>query len=78
MIDVVVFTKPGCAPCSAVKNKLRQAEIPFAEIDVTEHPEAVDALLESGFNSVPVITAAVAFPGGDENALESIINLARS
>ncbi|SRX96075.1 hypothetical protein MSP7336_04350 [Mycobacterium shimoidei] len=34
-LSAVVFTKPGCAPCTWVKKTLEQHAVPFTERDVT-------------------------------------------
>lgn len=51
-----VYTVPGCIDCSAVKALLRQAELPFEEVDISEIPGSREALeFLSGLRSVPQV-----------------------
>lgn len=38
---VTIYSTPTCAPCKVAKMRLRQAHIPFKEIDLTTNPEAL-------------------------------------
>ena len=48
---VIVYTKPNCPPCAAVKRLLTQENIQFEERDATEHAEYLQTL---GARSSPV------------------------
>ena len=51
-----VFTVPGCLDCAAVKALLRQADVAFEEVDVSDIPNSREALaLLSGLQSVPQV-----------------------
>lgn len=36
---VTVYSTPTCAPCRVAKARLKQAGIPFREVDLTTEPE---------------------------------------
>ena len=51
-----VYTVPGCLDCTAVKALLRQADVAFEEVDVSDIPNSREALaLLSGLQSVPQV-----------------------
>lgn len=53
---VRVYTVPGCIDCGAVKALLRQADIPFEEVDISQIPGSREALaFLSGLQSVPQV-----------------------
>jgi len=45
----------GCGHCVNVKNFLREAEIPFNEVNVSNVPEARALLIERGHTGVPQV-----------------------
>ena len=51
-----VYTVPGCLDCTAVKALLRQADVAFEEVHVSDIPNSREALaLLSGLQSVPQV-----------------------
>jgi glutaredoxin-like protein NrdH len=54
-MKVTVYSKPSCMPCAGTKRALARNQIPFAEVDVTEAPDAADPILELGYRGVPVV-----------------------
>lgn len=72
MIEATVFSRPGCIPCASVKEKLEQAGIVYVEVDVFEHPEAIEALERAGYRSVPVVVAAVTFQGDSDEHIQAL------
>lgn len=59
MKQITVYTQPGCQPCRAVKRWLSEREIPFAETDITQDPEALDFVTgELGYKQAPVVVMA--------------------
>lgn len=60
---VVQFSTPYCAPCKRatpiLEEAAREAEVPYAQVDLEEHPEAAWSY---GIRSVPTIV--VTGPGG--------------
>lgn len=57
MVDVIMYTKPGCPYCAAAKEHYQKKGIPFEEINVIDNPAAQRKLLEAsrGERIVPVI-----------------------
>lgn len=54
---MIVYTKPGCPYCAAVKRDLMERDVPFEEIDVFAVPGAAERVeeLTGGRRVVPVI-----------------------
>ncbi len=52
---VKVYSAPGCPWCSAVKNFLKEHNIAFEEIDVSDPKNAEEFIKKTGQMSVPVI-----------------------
>lgn len=64
MPAVTIYTVPRCLDCGALKNLLREAGIPFREVDISEVPQARDALeLLSGVRTVPQVFIGDRFIG---------------
>lgn len=56
MLDITLFSKPGCQPCKATKRKLDELEIIYNEVNVLHDHEAADHLAKDlGYKSVPVV-----------------------
>lgn len=53
-IMVKLLTKPNCQPCNAVKRRLKEKNIEFQELSVTEDSNLAYAK-ELGFLQVPVL-----------------------
>jgi len=54
--QVVIYTQPGCAPCSAAKEFLASQDIPFVERNIREDPSALTELRKLGAMATPTIT----------------------
>ena len=52
---VAVYTKPGCMPCRATKNRLDRNGTAYTLVDVTEDPGALDDIVGLGYQQVPVV-----------------------
>ena len=52
---VTLYTKPGCPPCVGTKRALDKAGIAYQQFDVTENPDAADAVRALGYLSAPVV-----------------------
>lgn len=64
MPEVTIYTVPRCLDCGALKNLLREAGIPYREVDISQVPRARDALeLLSGVRSVPQVFVGDRFIG---------------
>ena len=53
--EVVVWHKPSCVQCVATERSLISKGIPHRMIDLTEHPDALEALRASNFLQAPVV-----------------------
>lgn len=63
-------------PCEHVKEFLSQAGVDFVSRNVDEDPDAFDALMASGFRSVPVtMIGSTAVRGFDPAALRAALGL---
>lgn len=52
---VVLYGKPGCGPCVAVKAALKRAGIEYVYVDVTTSPKGLEHVQELGYQHTPVI-----------------------
>ena len=52
---VVLYSQPGCPPCSAAKHFFNSREIPFEYKDVTADPKALQELISLNSQSTPTI-----------------------
>lgn len=50
-MKLIVVSQTTCAPCKILKNYLKNEEIPFTEINVTEKPKYIE---EFSISSTPV------------------------
>lgn len=73
--QLIVYSQPSCAPCSAAKNRLRREGIAFTEVDVTTDGGALERLRDAGHIMTPVFEWAGGLHGMD--ALPRIIQEAR-
>lgn len=42
---IILFTQPGCSPCTWAKSYLSEKGIPYEERDVSTDPQAVEDLI---------------------------------
>ena len=53
---VTVYTKPACVQCNATYRALDKAGIPYASVDVTTSPAALEYITdELGYSQAPVL-----------------------
>lgn len=57
-MEIKLFSKNNCMQCKMAKRFLSENQIAFEEVNIDNHPEAIEFLKEKGFQSVPVITSA--------------------
>jgi len=50
-----VYTKPACVQCDMTKRYMDKNGIEYTTVDITKDPEALDMILEMGFQSAPVV-----------------------
>lgn len=57
MRKIVVYSKPRCVQCDAVKRKFDQAGVAYIEANLLELPrEAVEELMEAGHRAAPIVS----------------------
>ncbi|CAB1129828.1 NrdH-redoxin [Candidatus Hydrogenisulfobacillus filiaventi] len=74
---VIVYTTPTCRWCKAAKTYLSTHKVPYREVDLTRHPEAVqDVMRKTGQTGVPVIVVnGRAVVGFDRPRLAQLLGL---
>lgn len=73
MVDVTVYTRPGCSYCSAAKSLLSRKNVAFNEINAGATPELrAEMQQRSGRNTFPQIFVGTVHVGGSDelHALE--------
>lgn len=55
---LTIYTTPTCPGCKLTKDKLAEAGVEFRSVDLSEHPELVEAFKEAGLLSAPIIETA--------------------
>ncbi|MFN2167446.1 MAG: glutaredoxin family protein [Anaerolineae bacterium] len=55
--EIVVYTRPWCGSVMRVTRWLKERQIPFTEIDISQDPEAARRVeeLNNGYRSVPTL-----------------------
>lgn len=54
--NIIIYTKPGCPYCAAVKEDMTRKKMAYKEIDVYQHPEVQSEVEKlAGRRAVPVI-----------------------
>lgn len=54
-MSVILYTKPNCVQCNATERALKQKNIPFVAIDLTQDPQALAHIVSMGYRQVPVV-----------------------
>jgi glutaredoxin-like protein NrdH len=52
---VTVYTKPACVQCDMTKRYLDKVGVEYNIVDITQDQEALDMILNMGFQSAPVV-----------------------
>jgi glutaredoxin-like YruB-family protein len=74
MKRVVLYSQPGCPPCTAVKQFLNARNVPFEYKDVQADPAALRELLKLNSRSTPTIVVdEEVMIGFDPERLETIL-----
>lgn len=57
MRDVLLYTTTWCGDCHRTKRRLDEMGIPYKEVNIEEHPDAVDVVLKhnAGKRRVPTM-----------------------
>jgi glutaredoxin-like protein NrdH len=58
---VTVYTLPACVQCESTKKYLKNKDVPFEVVDLSEDPAAMDMVKGLGYQAAPVVIA------GDEH-----------
>jgi len=60
--QITVYSTPWCGYCQRLKGQLDRAGVPYAEVDIEQHPEAASYVMSvnNGNQTVPTVT----FPDG--------------
>jgi glutaredoxin-like protein NrdH len=56
-MTVTVYSKPACPQCSATRRALDKAQVAYEEIDLTQDPDALAAVIALGHQQAPVVMA---------------------
>lgn len=76
MKEVTVYTSRTCPYCIAVKEYLKEKNIPFVEKNISTDPNAKRELLALGYSSVPIIiTQKDIIVGFDQNQMNKIAEI---
>ena len=84
MKELVVFTLNGCYHCSELKDKLKEAEISFHDIEITRNKPLWDRVVEqTGHDVLPTVfiqtdaegNGSVYIPGRDFQDLNEIMKI---
>ena len=71
---ITVYSKPQCTQCNKTYKFLEHNNIDFEVVDVTQDQEALLAIKQAGYRSVPVVkTDADEWAGFREDKLKSLL-----
>lgn len=74
MKRVILYSQPGCPPCSAAKQFLSARNIPFEYKDVQADPAALRELVRLNSRSTPtIVVGEEVMIGFDPERLESML-----
>ena len=54
-MKITVYSKPNCMQCNFTKKYLKERDITFNEIDVTQDEDALNKIKDMGYQAVPVV-----------------------
>ena len=54
-MTVKVYTKNACGYCNMAKNLLKSKNITFEEVNIQDHPEAREFVINEGHRTMPQI-----------------------
>lgn len=74
-MTITLYSTPSCPYCKLVKEYLKESNISFAELDVSQDNESIQKMVKlSGQMGVPVIDVnGQIIVGWNKNALEEVI-----
>lgn len=56
-MSVIVYSKPSCPQCTATENYLKNNNIPYEKIDITQSAEGMSKVVALGYRSMPVVVS---------------------
>lgn len=56
-MTITLYTKPRCVQCDATKKALGRAGLNYVEVDLTQDDQALQKVLDMGFQAAPVVMA---------------------
>lgn len=75
MSEIIVYSQPGCGPCSKVKSWFDSKGVSYVEKNVVEDGEALQHIRSLGYAGVPVIeTPEKHWSGIDLNNMKELVN----
>ena len=84
MNNIVVFTLKGCGHCVELKKELKELEIPYSEIEITDNEKIWNQVVkQTGHNALPTVfiglegkeNGPVFVPGRDFESKDEIIEI---
>lgn len=74
MKDVIVYSSNTCGYCHAVKEYLKQKDVPYTEKNISTDAQARKELISKGYMGVPVILIGdETIVGFDKARLEQLL-----
>lgn len=56
---ITVWTKSRCVQCDQSKKLMDKLGIPYEELSLEEHPDALAAFIEAGHTSAPIVVTDI-------------------
>jgi glutaredoxin-like protein NrdH len=78
--EIIVWSKPRCVQCTAVKRAFDKAGVHYVERNLPDHPEKLQYFIDvKGFGSAPVVEADgfEPFAGYNPDLVKEIIDNAK-
>lgn len=72
-MSITVYTKHHCPQCRMTKRMLNNMHVDFDEINLDDHPEAIDEVKQLGYKAAPVVvTETESWSGFEINKLRQL------
>ena len=59
-----IYTKPNCVQCEATKRYFDNKGVAYTTVDITQDADALDRLIEEGYQAAPVVNAGTEWWSG--------------
>jgi glutaredoxin-like protein NrdH len=59
-----IYTKPNCVQCEATKRYFDNKGVAYTTVDITQDVDALDRLIEEGYQAAPVVNAGTEWWSG--------------